>query len=78
MSKEDILKCKIVLLSGSGDGKTCIIDRYVTNTFTKNVMASPGASYIKKLYSLKMKINLLNLKYGIQMVEKNSDLLSDH
>ena len=40
--------CKVVLLGESGVGKTCIIDRFINNTFTYNTMCINGASYTKK------------------------------
>ena len=40
--------CKVVLLGESGVGKTCIISRFINNTFEEGLMSSNGASYASK------------------------------
>ena len=40
--------CKVVLLGESGVGKTCIISRFINNTFEDDLMSSNGASYASK------------------------------
>jgi small GTP-binding protein len=39
---------KICLLGGSGVGKTCIINRFSTNTFDNNTTSTSGGSYLVK------------------------------
>ena len=43
--------CKVVLLGESGVGKTCIITRFINNTFDDNGMSTTGASYVGKSMS---------------------------
>ncbi len=40
--------CKVVLLGESGVGKTCIIARFINNTFEDNLISTTGASYAGK------------------------------
>jgi small GTP-binding protein len=40
--------CKVVLLGESGVGKTCIIARFINNTFEENLVSTTGASYAGK------------------------------
>ena len=42
------LSCKVVILGESGVGKTCIINRYINNTFSTEGMTTSGASYSSK------------------------------
>ena len=42
------LNCKVVILGESGVGKTCIINRYINNTFNPDSMTTSGASYASK------------------------------
>ena len=46
--EEDDEVCKVVLLGESGVGKTCIISRFINNTFQEGLMSSNGASYASK------------------------------
>ena len=39
---------KVVLLGESGVGKTCIIARFINNTFEENLISTTGASYAGK------------------------------
>ena len=49
MADDDSVKtCKVVLLGESGVGKTCIIARFINNTFEDNIMSTTGASYAGK------------------------------
>ena len=41
--------CKVVLLGDSGVGKTCIISRYISGSFDKNIASTNGASYCSKM-----------------------------
>ena len=45
--------CKVVLIGESGVGKTSIISRYITNTFSSVLTATPGASFTTKTIYLK-------------------------
>ena len=40
--------CKVVLLGESGVSKTCIIARFINNTFEENLISTTGASYAGK------------------------------
>ena len=40
--------CKVVLLGESCVGKTCIIARFINNTFEENLISTTGASYAGK------------------------------
>ena len=46
--EEDDEICKVVLLGESGVGKTCIISRFINNTFEDGLMSTNGASYTSK------------------------------
>ena len=52
MSEEDdekkAIPCKVVLIGESGVGKTSIISRYMTNTFSPTLGSTPGANFIAK------------------------------
>ena len=43
------LSCKVVLLGESGVGKTCIISRFVNNTYDERSETTNGASYASKV-----------------------------
>ena len=45
---QKIPQCKVVLLGDSGVGKTCIISRYISNSFDANSVSTNGASYASK------------------------------
>ena len=48
MEDENAKSVKAVLLGESGVGKTCIIARFINNTFENNIMSTTGASYAGK------------------------------
>jgi len=48
MADDNAKTCKVVLLGESGVGKTCIIARFINNTFEDNIMSTTGASYAGK------------------------------
>ena len=52
MSEEDddrrALPCKVVLIGESGVGKTSIITRYMSNTFSSTLASTPGANFTTK------------------------------
>ncbi len=45
---EDAKTCKVVLLGESGVGKTCIISRFINDTFEEDSITTTGASYVGK------------------------------
>lgn len=47
-SNNTAISCKVVMLGESGVGKTCIINRYINNTFNPESMTTSGASYASK------------------------------
>ena len=47
------IPCKVVLIGESGVGKTSIINRYISNTFSSVLTATPGASFTTKTVFLK-------------------------
>jgi Ras-related protein Rab-11B len=49
--KNKLPNVKVVLLGDSGVGKTCIISRYISNTFDANSASTNGASYASKKVS---------------------------
>ena len=51
MDDENAKSVKAVLLGESGVGKTCIIARFINNTFEDNIMSTTGASYAGKTMS---------------------------
>ena len=46
--EDEYIPCKIVLLGEAGVGKTSIITRYISGSFSKIVMTSTGSSYVAK------------------------------
>ena len=53
MAEKEALQCKVVLIGESGVGKTSIINRYISNTFSSVLTATPGASFTTKTVMLK-------------------------
>ena len=45
---EDAKTCKVVILGESGVGKTCIISRFINDTFDDGSVTTTGASYVGK------------------------------
>ena len=41
--------CKVILVGESGDGKTCIIVRFISDEYNQNMMSTTGASYASKI-----------------------------
>ena len=62
MSEEQTLECKIILLSCGAPGKTCIINRYMSNTFYI-VSTTQGTYYTSK--TLFMRDENESIKFGI-------------
>ena len=53
MTDKEAMQCKVVLIGESGVGKTSIINRYISNTFSQVLTATPGASFTTKTVFLK-------------------------
>ena len=53
MTDKQAIQCKVVLIGESGVGKTGIINRYISNTFSNVLTATPGASFTSKTVFLK-------------------------
>ena len=51
-SENEYITCKVVLLGEAGVGKTSIISRYVSNTFSDVLMSTTGASFEAKKLEL--------------------------
>lgn len=49
MTKSEVNTCKAVLVGDSGVGKTCIISRFISNTFEKNSMSTACPSFSSKI-----------------------------
>ena len=49
---DEYTTCKVVLLGEAGVGKTSIISRYVTDTFSEVLMSTTGASFADKKLDL--------------------------
>ena len=64
MSDDNAKTCKVVLLGESGVGKTCIIARFINNTFEDNIMSTTGASYAGKTMSFD-ELNGQSIKFEI-------------
>ena len=52
-SQEGAITCKVVLIGESGVGKTSIISRYMTDTFSATLGSTPGANFTTKTVFLK-------------------------
>ena len=63
MSDKEALQCKVVLIGESGVGKTSIINRYISDTFSSVLTATPGASFTNK--KIFMKDYNQSIKYEI-------------
>jgi small GTP-binding protein len=64
MAEDNAKTCKVVLLGESGVGKTCIIARFINNTFEDNIMSTTGASYAGKTMSFD-ELNGQSIKFEI-------------
>ena len=47
------IPCKVVLIGESGVGKTSIISRYMTDSFSNTLSSTPGANFTSKTVFLK-------------------------
>ena len=47
------IPCKVVLIGESGVGKTSIISRYMTDSFSNTLSSTPGANFTTKTVFLK-------------------------
>ena len=58
--EDEYIPCKIVLLGEAGVGKTSIITRYISGSFSQIVMTSTGSSFVAKKIELadKKKVKL--------------------
>ena len=50
--EDEYIPCKIVLLGETGVGKTSIITRYISGSFSQVVMTSTGSSFVSKKIEL--------------------------
>jgi GTPase SAR1 family protein len=71
MTEKEALQCKVVLIGESGVGKTSIINRYTTNTYSDVLTATPGASFTTKTIMLKDYDQSIKFEYGILQDKKN-------
>ena len=46
--EDELLQCKVVIIGESGVGKTCIISRFVQDTFNPGQIPTLSASFIEK------------------------------
>ena len=53
--EDEYIPCKIVLLGEAGVGKTSIITRYISGSFSQIVMTSTGSSFVAKKIELENK-----------------------
>ena len=53
LEEEDYLVCKVVLVGEAGVGKTSIIQRFITNSFTPGQKSTGGANFIEKIMEFK-------------------------
>ena len=49
MEQKDNLTCKLVLVGDTGVGKTCIIQRYVNNSYSENNESTVASTYTYKI-----------------------------
>lgn len=63
-NEEDIKVLKVVLLGEAGVGKTCLIDRFICDSFNKNSLSTTNASYAEKVVKFEECHNQ-SLKYEI-------------
>ena len=53
LEEKKAIPCKVVLIGESGVGKTSIISRYMTDTFSSTLGSTPGANFTTKTVLLK-------------------------
>ena len=81
MSKDNVaLSCKVVILGESGVGKTCIINRYINDSFNPESMTTSGASYASKTmyfnsYEKNMNQDLDNMLKITQKIKKHFSIV---
>jgi small GTP-binding protein len=46
--EDDLLQCKVVIIGESGVGKTCIISRFINDTFNPGQVPTLSASFVEK------------------------------
>lgn len=46
--EDDLLQCKVVIIGESGVGKTCIISRFIQDTFNPSEVPTLSASFVEK------------------------------
>ena len=61
--EEDYLICKVVLVGEAGVGKTSIIQRFITNSYTPGQRSTGGANFIEK----KMEFKDINQKIKFEI-----------
>ena len=65
MTEEENAKvCKVVLIGESSVGKTCIIYRFINDSFDKNEPTSNSASFVSKIFT-DSEFNGESIKYDI-------------
>ena len=53
MEGKDNITCKVVLVGDSGVGKTCIIQRYINNSYNENTESTQASTYSYKTVEYK-------------------------
>ena len=48
LEEKEAIPCKVVLIGESGVGKTSIISRYISNSFSTSLTSTPGANFTTK------------------------------
>ena len=51
--EDDLLQCKVVIIGESGVGKTCIISRFIQDTFNPSEVPTLSASFVEKTIEFK-------------------------
>ena len=46
--EDELLQCKVVIIGESGVGKTCIINRFIEDTFNPGQIPTLSASFVEK------------------------------
>ena len=61
---EEALKIKIILVGNARTGKTSIINRYYSNTFTINTLMTVSMNYVSKKLKINKKYSCKYLGYS--------------